>query len=117
MSNKYKTEKRTNKLPKLAAITMLHLEIKYVARIPPNNPEPKITIATPKLAPELIPSTNGPANGFLNNVCISKPEIPSPEPTKTAVIALGNLKFVMITCQVSLSVVLNRPSRMAEMGI
>ena len=83
------TANKTKKLPKLAAITILHLEIKKLAKTPPNNPEPKITKATPKLAPELIPRTNGPANGFLNKVCINKPEMPKPEPTKMAVKALG----------------------------
>ena len=85
------TARSTKKLPKLAAITMLHLEIKAVAKNPPNKPEPKMTIATPKLAPELIPKTKGPANGFLNSVCINKPDIPKPEPTKTAVNAFGSL--------------------------
>lgn len=55
-----------------------------------NNPAPNITKATLKLAPELKPSTSGPANGFLNNVCISNPLTESPIPTKIAVMALGN---------------------------
>ena len=50
-----------------------------------------ITKATPKLAPELIPNTNGPANGLRNNVCINNPDIPNPEPTNTAVKAFGSL--------------------------
>lgn len=82
---------KTRKLPILAAITKLHLEIKKVAKNPPNIEDPRITKATPRLAPEVIPSTNGPAKGFLNKVCISNPEIPSPEPTNIAVIAFGNL--------------------------
>lgn len=86
-----KTAKSTKKLPKLAAITILHLEIKNDVNTPPKKPEPKITKATPKLAPELIPRTKGPANGFLNKVCISNPEIPNPEPTKIAVNAFGSL--------------------------
>lgn len=84
-----KTASSTKKLPKLEAITILHFEINAEARSPPNKPEPKITKATPKLAPELMPNTKGPANGFLNKVCISRPEIPSPDPTRIAVIALG----------------------------
>lgn len=83
------TANSTKKLPKLAAITTLHLEISSVVKTPPKKPEPKITNATPKLAPELIPKTNGPANGFLNSVCINKPEIPNPDPTKIAVKAFG----------------------------
>lgn len=86
-----KTDNNTKKLPKLAAITTLHFESKSVARLPPKIPAPRIIIATPKLAPELIPNTNGPANGFLNKVCINNPEMPNPEPTKTAVNAFGNL--------------------------
>lgn len=85
------TANKIRKLPKLAAITILHFEINTVANTPPNSPEPKITKATPRLAPELIPKTNGPANGFLNNVCIRSPEIPKPDPTKIAVKAFGNL--------------------------
>lgn len=49
-----KTAKSTKKLPKLAAITILHLEISSDAKTPPNILEPKITSATPKLAPEHI---------------------------------------------------------------
>ena len=63
---------------------------------------PKITKATPKLDPELKPKTYGPANGFLNKVCINNPDIESPIPTKIAVIAFGNLKLIMMYCQVSL---------------
>ena len=85
-----KTVINTRKLPRLAAITTLHFEMKNVANAPPKSPEPKITKATPKLAPELIPKTKGPANGFLNNVCINNPEIANPEPTKIAVNAFGN---------------------------
>ena len=61
-----KTAKSTKKLPKLDAITILHFEINTAARKPPNKPEPSITRATPKLAPELIPNTKGRAKGFLN---------------------------------------------------
>ena len=87
------------------------------AKRPPNNPEPKITKATPKLAPELIPKTKGPANGFLNSVCIKSPEIPSPEPTKIAVIAFDNLKFIIMTFQVSLSEFPNKVETIDFRGI
>lgn len=86
-----RTASNTKKLPRLAAITTLHLEINNDVKTPPKKPEPNITNATPKLAPELIPKTKGPAKGFLKRVCINKPEIPSPEPTNMAVNALGNL--------------------------
>lgn len=85
------TANNTKKLPKLAAITKLHFEIKNVAINPLKTDAPIITNATPKLAPEVIPSTKGPAKGFLNNVCMSNPEIPNPEPTNIAVMAFGNL--------------------------
>ncbi len=84
-----KTAKSTRKLPKLAAITILHLEISNEVNIPPKIPEPNMTKATPRLAPELIPNTKGPARGFLKRVCINSPEIPKPDPTKIAVKALG----------------------------
>ena len=36
---------------------------------PPMLPESSTTQATPKLAPELIPRTDGPASGLRNTVC------------------------------------------------
>lgn len=112
-----KTANKTIKLPKLAAITILHFVVSVVAKTPPNKPEPKITNATPKLAPELIPKTKGPANGFLNNVCINNPEIPKPEPTRIAVIAFGSLKSVTITSQVEFSMVPKRLEKILLKGI
>lgn len=112
-----KTANKTKKLPKLAAITILHFVVNDAAKAPPNNPEPKITNATPKLAPELIPKTKGPAKGFLNKVCISNPEIPKPEPTKIAVIAFGSLKSVMITSQVEFSILPKRLEKILLKGI
>lgn len=109
-----KTAKSTKKLPILAAITILHLETKYVAKTPPNNPEPSITKATPKLAPELRPSTNGPAKGFLNKVCINNPETPSPEPTSIAVMAFGSLKSLTMTIDVLFSLT---PKRQAKISL
>ena len=97
------TANKTKKLPKLDASTILHLPIKIPDKTPPKRPDPKMIKATPRLAPEDMPKTKGPASGFLKRVCINNPEIPKPEPTITAVIALGNLNSDMITCQVSLS--------------
>lgn len=65
-------------------------------------PAPRITKATPKLDPELNPNTYGPANGFLNSVCINKPEIDNPIPTKIAIMAFGSLKLMIMYSQVSL---------------
>lgn len=112
-----RTAKSTKKLPKLAEITIAHLDIKAVANKPPKRPEPKITKATPKLAPELIPNTNGPAKGFRKRVCINKPEIPKPEPTIIAVKAFGKRTLVMMICQVLFSEVLKRLLKTSEMGI
>jgi len=96
------TADNTKKAPKLAAIGKDQFETELVRKKPPKTEEPKIKIATPKLAPEEIPNTKGPAKGFLNNVCINKPQIDKPEPTKTAVIAFGILKLIIIVSQLSL---------------
>lgn len=96
------TADKTKKAPKLAAIGKDQLNIEVFSKNPPKTDEPKINKATPKLAPEEMPKTNGPAKGFLKSVCINKPEIDKPEPTKIAVIAFGNLKFRIIVCQLSL---------------
>lgn len=85
------TANRTMKDPILAAILNMRFECENNKKPLPKTDEPKINIATPKLAPELIPNTYGPAKGFLNRVCINKPEIANPEPTKIAVIDLGIL--------------------------
>ena len=109
------TADKTKKAPKLAAIGVAQLEKENDKKSPPNRLEPKINSATPKLAPEEIPNTKGPANGFLNNVCINKPQIDKPEPTKMAVIAFGNRKFKIIVCQLSLSV--SSPNRIEKTSL
>ncbi len=95
------TADKTKKAPKLAAIGKDQLDIELVIKKLPKIEEPKIKIATPKLAPEDIPNTKGPANGFLNKVCINKPQIDNPEPTKTAVKAFGKRKLRIIVSQLS----------------
>ncbi len=109
------TADNTKKAPKLAAIAIAQFEKATLKKNPPNTDEPRINIATPKLAPEEIPRTKGPARGFLNKVCINKPLIDSPEPTKTAVIAFGILKFKRIVCQLSFTV--SSPKIMAKMSL
>lgn len=52
-------------------------------------PKPSITIATPKLAPELIPSTYGPASGLRKIVCINKPLTDKAMPETIAVKTRG----------------------------
>ena len=100
------TADKTKKAPKLDAIGKDQLEIVLVRKKPLKREDPKISKATPKLAPDEIPNTNGPAKGFLNNVCINKPATDKPEPTKRAVIAFGSLKFKIIVSQLSLAAVL-----------
>ena len=108
------TADNTKKEPKLDAIAIDQF-VDSRNRNPPKKEEPKISNATPKLAPEEIPRTNGPANGFLNKVCINKPLIDNPDPTKIAVIALGNLKFKMMVCQ--LSVTVSSPKKTAKISL
>ncbi len=95
------TADNTNKAPKLAAIGRDQFDIDDDSKNPPKTEEPKIKTATPKLDPEEIPKTNGPASGFLNKVCINRPATDNPEPTKIAVMAFGNLKLRMIVSQLS----------------
>ena len=52
--------------------------------LPPNS---SITNATPKLAPELMPKIDGPANGFLKAVCSINPQTASALPQSNAVMA------------------------------
>ena len=53
-----------------------------VAMVPP----PKsMTMATPRLAPELIPRIEGPANGLLKAVCSIKPDPAKAAPHSRAV--------------------------------
>jgi len=84
-----KIASNTKVLPKHDAKIIPKEETKKDPKNAGKNADPKITKATPKLAPELNPSTYGPASGLRNKVCISKPLTDNPIPTKTAVIALG----------------------------
>ena len=68
---------------------------------PPRLPLNSTTKATPILAPELIPSTEGPASGFRKTVCICKPLIARPAPATKAVNACGRRDFQTIFCQVT----------------
>ena len=109
------TDDNTKKAPRLAAIGSDKLESELVSKAPPKIEDPKIKIATPKLAPEEIPKTKGPAKGFLNKVCINKPQTDKPDPTKIAVIALGTLKLIMIVFQLSLP--MSPPKRILKMSL
>ena len=85
-----KTANKTKKLPKLEAKIIPYEESRNEAKTGGKKAAPKITVATPKLAPELNPKTSGPANGFLNKVCINNPLMANPIPTRIAAIAFGN---------------------------
>lgn len=64
-------------------------------------PERSTTKATPILAPELMPSTDGPAKGLRKTVCICKPLTESPAPATNAVSACGTRDFQIIFCQIT----------------
>ncbi len=100
------TANNTINEPILAASANPILENANPTRLPEKVETPNTKIATPKLAPELIPNTNGPAKGFLNKVCINRPQIDNPEPTNIAVMAFGNLYCKIIYCQFSSAVLL-----------
>ena len=91
--------KKIKAAPKLAANTnkllplISRLANPQIAPLPPNT---NINRATPKLAPELIPNTEGPASGFRNKVCICNPPTDKPAPTRIAVMALGSRIFWMM---------------------
>lgn len=113
-----RTANKTNAAPKLEAIAIAQFERANPAKTPPKILEPKINRATPKLAPDEIPRTKGPAKGFLNKVCMSRPLIDKPEPTKIAVKALGRRKLKIIKSQLDLELFPpKRISKISEIGI
>ena len=64
---------KTNAAPKVDAMMISQLPSKPNSRIEKvvvTVPAASITAATPKLAPAVIPNTDGPAKGFLKSVCI-----------------------------------------------
>ena len=63
----------------------------------PSSGAPNRNNATPRLAPELIPSTKGPASGLRNNVCINRPLAASENPASTATTAFINRIFRMMS--------------------
>ncbi len=83
-----KIKKVIKRLPIMEDRTMNALPIKRTENICKALPA-KILIATIKEAPELIPNTKGPANGFLNIICRIKPETESVQPAIIAVMVLG----------------------------
>ena len=103
--------------PRNAAKTTMRLPvIKPKLNEKPCNPI--TTKATPKLAPALIPRICGPANGFLNKVCMSKPLIDKNAPQSNAPNALGNLDSRIMSCQLCFSCSpLNKIFTTSEKGI
>ena len=71
--------------PRTAAVTCPHPAITNQG----SDEAPNVSKATPRLAPEVTPSTSGPASGLRNNVCISTPATDSAAPVRMAVRALG----------------------------
>lgn len=80
---------KTNVAPKNAAMLtpIFDHNPKVESALPPKMPVNKIVIATPNPAPLLIPSIEGSASGFLNNVCIKSPATDKAAPARSAVTA------------------------------
>ena len=76
------------KLPLMAEITIKVLPIKK-SDITCKAPPAKMLMATINDAPELMPNTYGPANGFLKMICKIKPATESVQPAIIAVIVFG----------------------------
>ncbi len=83
------TTSNTKKLPILAA-TAKEASFRIVNEASPvTNDAPINSNAAPRLAPELMPKTKGPASGLRKSVCINRPLKDRPPPTKIAVNAFG----------------------------
>lgn len=89
--------------PAIAAMVRAISPIKpsLLKATPPKLPERSTTKATPILAPELMPSTDGPAKGLRKTVCICKPLTESPAPATNAVSACGTRDFQIIFCHIT----------------
>ena len=71
-------------------------KLRLSVRLIPIGASSKMTIATPRLAPELIPRTNGSASGLRKMVCIINPAVASAAPARAAVRIRGNRNSRMI---------------------
>jgi hypothetical protein len=110
------TKNRINKTIKDPKIAAIGIEIEETTEKPINE-APITSKATPKPAPELIPKIYGPASGFLNNVCINKPETERAKPHKIAVKAFGILDSKMIISELSGISLPEKASMKVEIGI
>ena len=99
------TRNSTRPAPKLAATTMPKSlsSPRPASKVPPVAPMVSTIRATPRLAPELMPRTNGPASGLRNRVCICSPLTLRADPARTAVTALGSRNLSTMMLQVSFS--------------
>ena len=79
----------TVRVPTMAVKPMVQLPSVYTEM--PIEAASMVTQATARLAPELMPRTYGPANGFLKTICIMAPDTERAAPVKMAASALGNL--------------------------
>lgn len=74
--------------------------------------------ATTRLAPELSPSTSGPASGFRNKVCIRSPPKDNAPPASMQVRAFVSLKSIMMSVQIGwIGVLPNKTLIVSETGI
>lgn len=76
--------------PKKEAIQISHELL--TQSVKPSTADKNMTSATPSPEAEVIPKTEGSANGFLNSSCNIKPLTGSAIPAKTAAIVLGRRK-------------------------
>ena len=85
----------TDSEPTVAAIVSASSPMypSLLSATPPTLPESRMTSATPRLAPELMPSTEGPASGLRKTVCICRPLTANPAPATKAVSDWGTRDF------------------------
>lgn len=78
-----------NIAPENDARQMIH-EL-FIQEPNPNTEARKITIATPNPEADVMPKTDGSANGFLNSSCNNNPLMGNAIPASRAAMVLGNL--------------------------
>lgn len=88
LAEKNTIKSKANKAPKNEAKLINH-EL-FINEVNPKIDDKKITKATPKPAADVIPKTEGSANGFLNNSCNIKPLNGKAIPAKIAAKVFGN---------------------------
>lgn len=86
---KYKSKNKASIAPKNEAVHSSQELFNHPLK--PKRVEKKRMTATPKPEADVIPKTEGSANGFLNNSCNINPLIGRAMPAKIVAIDLGNL--------------------------